>query len=221
MRKEENEQMPEGNFEYCFDFYTIHGNHPCECGDDYCRCGTIEGVDIHSVNVQEVLEKIVSNFDDGKITDFDKYCIERICIAKGIYTPDSFEIDKKGGYYGEELIAIRLECGPRHELVKQIETMLCLVSNKEKLFLCLNLEYGKILPALEECEDFSIEEINRDDIVVGNSFCEKIKNNPYNSAYDGIIGLFTDCNGKYRLIDGNHRYLASKGKEKVKIVLAK
>jgi hypothetical protein len=197
---------------------------------DICRCSIIINIE-KKVDTNRIIEKIYNlYFDDSLETkrnsklsellwnigdDINFYTIDRISRYFKIW--DNIEVDKTGGFYGEEIESITISNSEK--LVELINKGLSINDLNSRVEYLLGLEYGYLLPELEN-RNWELSEINIDDIEIRNeSHLESVSNkvlNHYNN-YKGIMGVvILTKNDKWRLIDGYHRLSkCKKGKVKV------
>lgn len=176
-----------------------------------CRCSTIKDAKVTEVG------DIVSYF--VKLNDFDRYCIDRLLVARKIWDTDNWEVRVCGGYYGQEIEGVFLR---NAEKIENEVTELLKLSDSDKIKYVLNLEYGYILDVLEN-KTFEICEVNKTDIVFGQEGHYKKLNKDIVEKYQNYelprgVCVWDDL--KYRVIDGYHRISACQDK-KIKIILAK
>jgi hypothetical protein len=193
----------------------------CTCNDWPCRCTTIENTRINKVNAREVVKELYDRLsrtaDDG-----DKYCFDRICYAFNVYDKYLYEVETCGGYYGEEIRGVWFE--NEEKVFDAYYEMLELKTPLEKIQYCLKLEYGYLLDCVESATSADIIEVSTDKIrppqkeyfiKVDKSVIEEYKNRELPIAVCIMDG------DKYRLIDGYHRFVANKDKDRVKIIVLK
>jgi len=174
------------SFQYCTE-YDYDSQTSCSesgCDDEgICRCSTIENAHIISVNVTSMVNDIYPSYFDkslstkrnntinsilgGTSKEIDKYTIDRILRINKVYEPTNWEINVCGGYYGQEIDNIILEDSIARKLEEQIDEALSIIELTTRVEYLLNLEYGHILPSLQNCQ-YSVETIERDKIIFGN-----------------------------------------------------
>ncbi len=218
------------NLKYLIDHdYDIERN--CEyngCKEDpelVCRCSRIVNTIINDVNISKIsneiyemyfsddhstkrdykLKKIIYGYDKY----FDIYVIDRIIRFYRIWDKSSYDIKICKGFYGEEIESINIKPGIATKISEKIEEVLSLESIKERIEALLIMEYGYLIPEMDD-KEYEIIEIDKSDIHFGNrEHYNKVKNKSLefysNKNYDGIRGVVHFDGDKYRVIDGYHR----------------
>lgn len=217
--------------------------HENGCDDEgICRCGKIHNAKITSINVPGIVERMyVHYFGENKSIlekrnntiieilsgagrDINIYCIDRIVKHFKLWEKKSFIIKISDGYYGEEIDGIFLKSDIANKIEKEIEYVNNLTTVKEKIEYLLLLEYGNVLPKLQNCF-YEIEKIEKSKIIFGsNSHYDKVKNKCLefysDDKYDKIRGIAIEEGDKYKIIDGYHR-VHMNSKADVKLIIAK
>lgn len=193
----------------------------CTCDeDDYiCRCTTIEYAWIDSVNVNEVVKALYEKHSRTD-SDIDEYCFDRICSAFKIYDKDYYEVETGGGYYGEEVYGVYFE--NEEKIYNAYYEMLALRSDIEKIKYCLKLEYNYLIDCVEAADFAYIIEASPNDIRPPQTeYFIKLENNVIEDYKDRKlpVAVCVRDEGCYRLIDGYHRYIANKDRDKVDIIV--
>jgi hypothetical protein len=227
------------NFRYNVNYdYSDYRN--CDaygCDDEgICRCGTIENAHVLTVDIPSIVNEIYANhFDNSLATkrnstinsilggvskEIDIYTIDRILRINKAYEPTNWEVQVCGGYYGQEIDDIILEDSVAQKIENQINEALSIIDLTSRIEYLLKLEYGNILPDLQN-RQYSIETVERDSIIFGSDeHYRKVntKNLDHYSDknYHGIRGIALVKDGRFRLIDGYHRSSTS---ENIKIQL--
>jgi hypothetical protein len=203
-----------------------------------CRCSSIYDEQIININVSEIVDSIYSEiYDNSKSTkrnniinsifgiskDLELYTIDRIVRKSLIYDENIWEIVIEGGYYGQEIGSVRLDSTYADKLSQKINESMVIDNVKNRVEYLLNIEYGYILPELLD-KEYRIITINKSDIIFGNETHLKnvsTKELEFYSDinYDGIRGVVTKKEGKYRVIDGYHR-LSKTSKKSVMVIEA-
>lgn len=201
------------NWQYHTEYDYDTDSHCQEYGCDkegICRCSTIENFTIKEINANGIAESFCELADD----EFTKYCIHRAVINCRIWDTSLWEYSICGGYYGQEIEYVKMTSDLANHLRKFISEILKCRNNQKNLFSVLNAEYGYILPELNKIKDFKIENVNIQDIHVGNlDHYKKLDKKIVDqySSYNLPVGVCVKKSGEYRLIDGYHR-LAAKNK---------
>lgn len=206
--------------------------------DTICRCSFIINKEISYVNVSNLVKSIYSEIDNnsksskrnniinsifGIEKELEIYTIDRVLRKALIYDEVNWIIEIEGGYYGEEVASVKLHTAYADKLSKKLDNILSIDNVKKRVEFLLELEYGYILPELLN-KDYRVVTINKSDIVFGNE--KHLKNVSTkdldfysDSNYDGIRGIVTKKDGKYKVIDGYHR-LSKTNKSLVKVIEA-
>jgi hypothetical protein len=198
---------------------------------DICRCSTIVNIKTE-LDTNRIIEKVYNlYFDDSLETkrnsklsellwnigdDINLYTIDRIVRYFKIW--NNIEVNKTGGFYGEEIESITISNSEK--LVELINIALSINDLNDRVEYLLGLENGYLLPELEK-RNWELSEINIDDIEIRNeSHLESVYNKDlkHYDTYKGIMGVvILTKNNKWRLIDGYHR-LSKVKKGKIKIL---
>ena len=213
-------------------------NYGCD-EEGICRCGTINNEHIDSVDVSLIVKRIYDEFfEQGKAAnrnnainevlygigkDIDIYTIDRILRSYKIWENDNWNIEVDGGYYGQEAGNVTIKESIADKIDEELWTVFSLPSLKEKIEYLLNVEYGKVLPELSNCNYESIV-IDKDDIVFGvekhlNKVMKKDLDFYSDKNYSGIRGIVVKSGDKWRIVDGYHRIFTTKW-PKLKVLAA-
>jgi hypothetical protein len=209
--------------------------------DSICRCGSIQNEYIGNIDIRSIVERIYQEYvgtndlvtkRDNKLRsilygtgkELDIYTIDRILRKHRLYDHDNWEIDICGGYYGDELNSIFIVKNVADKIANDIEIGLSIEELNGRVEYLLGLEYGLLLPELENC-DYQVTEFDKSDLIFGSTnHYDNVKKKDlthYNeNNYDGIRGVVLEKDGKLRVIDGYHRIHTSKG-PMVKVFKAK
>lgn len=195
----------------------------CTCNayedGDYCRCTTIKRAWVESINVKLVIKKLYDKYCKEP-SDMNEYCFDRICTAFKIYDEDYYIIESCGGYYGEEIEGVYFE--NESKVVEAFLKVLNFEFDIEKIKFVLELEYGYLLdkvknatvayifPVATKTIDLPQQEyfIKLDKAVI-----EDYKNRKL------PIAVCLECGGRYKLIDGYHRFVANKDRATNQIII--
>ena len=213
-------------------------NYGCD-EEGICRCGTINNEHIDSVDVSLIVKRIYDEFfEQGKAAnrnnainevlygigkDIDIYTIDRILRSYKIWENDNWNIEVDGGYYGQEAGNVTIKESIADKIDEELWTVFSLPSVKEKIEYLLNVEYGKVLPELSNCNYESIV-IDKDDVVFGvekhlNKVMKKDLDFYSDKNYSGIRGIVVKSGDKWRIVDGYHRIFTTKW-PKLKVLAA-
>jgi hypothetical protein len=155
--------------------------------------------------------------------DINRYTIDRILRKYKIWEPYNFDIEVCGGYYGQEIEGTFIIKNISDKIEAELEIAFSIENLSGRVEYLLDLEYGSLLPELENCQ-YEIVELDKNEINFGSiEHHSKVKKKDLefysDKNYKGIRGLVTFTNGKYRLIDGYHRVHTTAG-HKVKVLKA-
>ena len=213
-------------------------NYGCD-EEGICRCGTINNEHIDSVDVSLIVKRIYDEFfEQGKAAnrnnainevlygigkDIDIYTIDRILRSYKIWENENWNIEVEGGYYGQEAGNVTIKESIADKIDEELWTVFSLPSLKEKIEYLLNVEYGKVLPELSNCNYESIV-IDKDEVVFGvenhlNKVMKKDLDFYSDKNYSGIRGIVVKSGDKWRIVDGYHRIFTTKW-PKLKVLAA-
>lgn len=209
--------------------------------DSICRCGSIQNTSIDKVDIPTIVERIYQEYigtndlvtqRDNKLKsilfgtgkELDIYTIDRVVRKFKLYDEYSWEIDVCGGYYGDELNSISIVSNIAQRIQDELNIAFSIDELNGRIEYLLGLEYGTLLPELENC-NYEIVELNKSDVVFGSTnHYDKVKlkdlTHYEEKSYDGIRGVVLEKDGKLRVIDGYHRIHTAKG-PMVKVFKAK
>ena len=213
-------------------------NYGCD-EEGICRCGTINNEHIDSVDVSLIVKRIYDEFfEQGKAAnrnnainevlygigkDIDIYTIDRILRSYKIWENENWDIEVDGGYYGQEAGNVTIKETIADKIDEELWTVFSLPSLKEKIEYLLNVEYGKVLPELSNCNYESIV-IDKDDVIFGvekhlNKVMKKDLDFYSDKNYSGLRGIVVKSGDKWRIVDGYHRIFTTKW-PKIKVLVA-
>jgi hypothetical protein len=223
------------NFQYDLD---ISYDYDYNCADyncdeeGICRCGIIENVEVKSVDMSKVVKDIYDFYfgpdnilkarEDklkkilyGTDKEFDLYTIDRIVRKYKIYDSENWDVKTMNGYYGEEIDEINITTNIANRINKELEIAFSIDELNLRVEYLLQLEYGKLLPELENCK-YEITKIDKNDIIFASkNHYDKVKKKDlthYNEKrYNGIRGIVIEKDNKLRVIDGYHRIHCAEG----------
>ena len=211
--------------DYSYDSYECSDmNCGCRDNSDYCRSSQYKGLRVSKIDLNSIrfhfLEKSNSRKDIQSVTDtpFIHYCVDRLLRIHKVFDNDLWDITTCHGYYGDEINSITFN--GFDSLVSDIKEVLLLPENKQVPFV-LKKEYDFILDSLKN-KSFSILKVDINDIVIGNKeYKKKVCVRDYYFDESLPVGVFLKEGGKYRLIDGYHRYcLLKTNTKKINIIAA-
>ncbi len=180
------------------------------CYDEgVCRCGKIVDPKIEDEFIDYTTT--LNAYKNLKPNNFEKYCIDRILNHYKVYDPELWYINIDGGYYGEEIGKVVFDNPTKID--ETVKNMMNLKTNKQKILMVLELEYGYLLDELKNKKSWRIRKIKRDNLIIGQKDHYKKVNVETVDRYEDYSlpkGVCLPENDKFRLIDGYHRIAASK-----------
>ena len=193
----------------------------CTCGAEYgiCRCTTITNTWINKVNVHEVVKELYRQHSRTD-SDIDEYCFERICYAYKIYDKDLYEVETCGGYYGEEVNGVYFE--NEEKIYDDYNFMLSFDTDIEKIRYCLKLEYGYLIDRVVSTTSAIITEVDTYRVRHHQTeYFVKVSKDIINEYKNRSLPVAVCIKDGYyfKLIDGYHRFVANKDREKINIVV--
>lgn len=205
------------NLEYvvAYDYYRSN----CTCDEDICRCTMIYNAHVDKIDIKNAIKTLFYKYNKSH-SDIDKYCFDRICYALHIYDKNLYEVEVGWGYYGQEVYGVYFE--NEEEIFNSYCELLALNTDIEKIQYCLNLEYGYLIDRVISATSASIIKAFCNEIFLPQmEYFKKIDKkiiDEYQNRELPIAVCIKD-NNKYKLIDGYHRFVANKDKEKVDIIV--
>lgn len=192
------------------------------CNDGFCcRCRTIYNCRV--INEPSNWFKLCEQIWE-KETPIDDVLASRF-VAR-LFDPDKFEWEKSSGYYGEEMRSITFKDDnfwKKAHTFNQLDTT-------HRLQMVLNFEYGFVLPDIAAVEEWQLIQVPYSDIVsnikVNNERFKQYKDHlEYHQRWKlgsqtpefvELLKLYSPIvmleAGKYRIIDGHHRFAAQQEK---------
>lgn len=231
------------NFGSCleYDYDTVYSCEYYGCSEEgICRCSEIHDPRVIDVDITKVSNEIFDFYFDNSLSskrnsrinsiiggitkDIEKYTIDRILRINKVYETSNWEIQICSGYYGQEVDGVILQEKIADKIQTQIDQALLIVDLKRRVEFLLKLEYGKILPELQNC-DWELVKVKRDSVIFGsNSQKNKVAGEELShysdSRYKSLRGIVIEKSDGYRLIDGYHRCFASENRF-IKVLKAK
>lgn len=191
----------------------------CTCRESICRCTEIVNTRITQVNVNDVIEKLYSKHSQDN-SAIDAYCFDRICHALEIYNEDLYEVEVGGGYYGEEVYGVWFE--NEEKVFDAYQNLLALNADIDKIKYCLQLEYDYLINCVYDAFSATVVEVSTKEIYVPQmEYFRKVDKNVIEAYRNSKlpIAVCVRDGDRYRLVDGYHRFVANKDREKVDIVV--
>lgn len=157
------------------------------------------------------------------------YALERMLVAFGAGDPKNWTGRFSAGYYGDELEKAILHPTVVQNLMEATANIdLATGSNEEWVFASLIAEYGYVLPVLQRRHlEWEVRTVKRSLITSPGDPCTYDRSISYARVQQyvdrempvGLAMVWQDRPNRIRLLDGRHRYIASKKKGKVKVVV--
>lgn len=223
------------NFLDCVE-YEYEQLQTCEtsgCLDEgICRCSTIENCEVTDVRFSKLVNSVYDLYFDnsksgkrtlkinyvlGDITkDIELYTIDRILRINKVYSSNSWEIQVCNGYYGQEISCIILNHNLSTKIESELKLALNIINLTKRIEYLLTLEYGKVLPELQNC-NYLLSNIEKDSIIFGSKpHFDRVKEKKLifysDENYKLVRGIVIEKEDGYRLIDGYHRCFASENR---------
>lgn len=197
--------------------------HESGCDEEgICRCGHIEDVEIASVDKQRVINAIL---DYSSVKDpFQLYCLSRMLTYSALGEASDFEVKVEGGYYGDEIGDIHLTKAAKALINSLVIELNSCKAMKEMVELILVQEYGHLLPRLKNLT-WTIVKVKANSVVIPNkvyhSKLDKTAITEYAKWFKESPAKFkkvprclcTKEGSKFKLVDGYHKFTASRENE--------
>lgn len=230
-----------GAVDYDYDSYTDCYTRGC---DGICRCRTIENIQIKSINLDNLKDDILFSMckNHKKFGDFKErerqvnefiannplmeYGIHKLLIINQAHNKDLYQVNKTGGYYGEEIDGVDFE--NNKELLSDLNLFINLKSINGRMEFLLLKEYGFIpdqfknmnwtttmvsLNSISASPETQLNTLKQDlsylpeDVM---TIADSKKQTPQvNFLFENMV-LKQDKGSFYKLIDGYHRYVKLK-----------
>lgn len=209
------------NLQYETDYDYIRSECTCNAYEDgdYCRCTTIERAWVESINVKLVIKKLYDKYCKNH-SDINEYCFDRICSAFKIYDKNYYEVESCGGYYGEEIEGVYF-CN-ESKIVDAYLQVLAFETDIEKIKFVLELEYGYLLDKVKNCTLAYIFPVATKAIELPQQEYFVRLDKDVIADYKNRklpIAVCIECGGRYKLIDGYHRFVANKDRATNQIII--
>ena len=211
------------DFQYCceYDYDREEDEDLHEKCDSYCRCSRIFNVRVESVNVASVVGQIAESLKithEGKNRDIDKlYGIDRIVRHFKIYDVSKWEVSIEDGYYGQEVGSASFD--HIDDVMNKIREYLQLKTTTARINFLLLMEYGHLLPALQNVE-WKLVSCSKDDIHFGQEAYRKKIDLGTSEIYKDYQLPVAVVDGALGLVDGHHRVVASSKATQVRVYKA-
>lgn len=186
-------------------YNTAHNCDSYGC-DSICRCGRIYNARIEKINasVDNFTFKKEKEFKNKKdLSNIDRYVLNRLMVIHGVYDDSNYDVDIRGGYYGEEFCGCTFE--NHAALVEDAEHVLNLQSDIEKIKFVLQKEYAYIAPMIEHTTSVEIVNLNLSEITPSSGMVMLKRQNDYLYDFEAV-DTFYGIVYKSIIVDGNHRF---------------
>ena len=214
---------PNKSLHYDVDVDYDVNTYNCEC-PDYCRCGVIENAKVQKICPSHA-ERWVSSFVKGNDLEqllafmFFRHCLE----------PDNFYVSICQGYYGEEIVDVKMERGG-YDKIAHFNTLMASNDIRSILAMILTHHYGYVRPDVLDHKDWKLIEVSPKDIEVPKAGAQQVSNVGYDYWderrypvwYPGCVVI--PDGDKLKIIDGFHRWTnfnSKKKRRKVKVLAPK
>lgn len=140
---------------------------------------------------------------------FIQYIVDRLFRVYKFYDKNNWELTIDRGYYGDEFVSPSF---PKiYDIISNLYAIKPL-SDIEQIKYILNLEYGYILPILQDKTTATIISISPNEITSMNDHYFKKVNTEDQSIYNKYTlprAICINSNNSYRIIDGYHRTISA------------
>lgn len=193
-----------------------------------CRCTELYDCHVKSVRVDQISNIIYESFFDksksskrnikineilfGLSEEVERYTVDRILRINKIWKNECWDVQVLNGYYGQEVDVVIFKTDLAIKIQNQIGLALNILSINKRVEFLLELEYGKILPHLQNL-NWKLIRLKKDDIIFpSESHLEKVKykdlSHYYAPKYNSIRAVVLKDGDKWKLVDGYHRLSA-------------
>lgn len=210
-------------------YSSINSCETSGCNEEgICRCTQITDCSVEKVSISQMVEEIHNfYFDKSKSSkrnikineilyginqEIEKYTIDRILRINKVWNNECWEVQLINGYYGQEIDVVILQQELAAKIQNEIGLALSILGINNRIEFLLKLEYGKILPHLQNL-DWKLIRLSKDDInVPSQSHLEIVKKKELNyyfaPKYNSIRAVVIKDDDKWKLVDGYHRLSA-------------
>lgn len=191
-------------------------NDPC---DGYGRCSTIENATVKSIDYRNIASSL-TDWND-RVPSLWLYAVEK--IVQYHVTLEDLSPNVVGGYYGEECDGAKMEANVASNLCAALASA-AYMKDEVLVEYLLYLEYGDVLPEAM-CRRWAVELVDVSKVDAPASghkpdhrHIQRLKGRISKEKWAepilkqvGVVGVLLDNgNGRFRLIDGYHRFTAYK-----------
>ncbi len=201
-------------------------DYNCDEGcEDYCRCSTISNTEVRSTvnnafGLAQALGLPIPAWDN-KNPNISLEDVVDFMFVKQLLSSGRFRTQTYSGYYGEELGPTTFEPGCNLDLYN-LEVL------ASKLHASLIMEHKFLPKAIKDVDNWMFAEVPTALVEVSNNSLNKervedykshLKYHPGSEKYFAPICL--TVGGKFRIVDGNHRFTAMPKKDTCLIIKEK
>lgn len=192
---------------------------PSHCSG-ICRCGKITDVVIRSVDLNLLVAQMVKHcypqWDQLSPRETKElqsliYCLDRVLRIRRLYLPSNWSYRVEPGYYGEEFHGCMIHESCQKQILSDLDRLL-VESPADQIRWVLELEYGYVLPILQNCT-FRWRRVPRESIMLGcpNHYTRvSTENLDHYQKYQLPRCICRhELDGSYWIVDGYHRFQAT------------
>lgn len=193
-----------------------------------CRCTEIHDCQVTDAKFKDISDVIYNSYFDksksskrnikineilyGINEEIDRYTIDRILRINKIWLDKNWSVQVNNGYYGQEIDVVILTSEMADKIQKELDTAFDILDINKRIEFLLELEYGKVLPQLENC-NWKLLRLRKEDIVFPSEshleLVSKKELNHYSAPkYNSVRAVVLKDGDKWKLIDGYHRLSA-------------
>jgi hypothetical protein len=155
------------------------------------------------------INDFISNLTES-LSPIYKYAIDRLFHIYRFYDKENYELNISAGYYGaENVYAIFTKLD---DVRSHVYTVKSFSDDIDIIKYLLNVEYGYILPILENTTNAQILTINTNEITsMNDTYYKKVKQQDQSIYKDYPLprSICINHNNGYRILDGYNRYSAA------------
>jgi hypothetical protein len=187
--------------------------------DDYCRCSQIINARVTNIDTYICAKQVCDKNEE------DVYFVDRILAHSKFVDPNMWSVLTYGGYYGEEVD--RASWDGDATLDDKLFRFGGCKTLIEKVKFVLEVEYGYLLDAIKQTTDAKIVNFKstflEPRLTTNRQYYQRLSQELL-TKYKDMEGDMPLCvlhlkDGKYRLIDGNHRYHSNKHNKNIKAIV--
>lgn len=199
------------------------------CFDEgICRCLEIYDCKVTGIKFNEIVDIIYLSFFDrsksskrnlkideilyGINEEINRYTIDRVLRSNKIWLDDCWEIQITNGYYGQEIDIVILKNNLANKIQNELDVAFNILDISKRVEHLLVLEYGKLLPHLQNL-NWELIRLKKDDIDFPSKshldiVSKKDLDYYYSPKYNSVRAIVIKDGDRWKLIDGYHRLTA-------------